>query len=318
MIHFQPLSQAGSQALGEGPGLVGSSGPIGGGNDGADVSQVDLGDSGQGRVGPVVPFGCLQHGSELLGQRQDRLRLDLRELLGGCFGVHSLDGLAHARHTGLQHFSSQRLLVIGKGCQCSLAMDPLRLEAGGSGPGTLRPPAFLRAPVGGSPVAAVGTLRPAVPVAIAGIVGPGIPLGSLGPARLALLAVAAVAVCSLVSTAATAAVRVVAGVPAIAPAIPVVVAVAASGLPDQRGCHRRAVPAADQLQTIRGRGPDPRRGHRDDLETVEPAVGFGLEHGADSGCVRNEVTAHLALGLACTGGPPGPSAVGALAGQLDL
>ena len=42
MIHFQTLSQAGSQALGEGPGLVGSSRSIGGGNDGADVSQVDL------------------------------------------------------------------------------------------------------------------------------------------------------------------------------------------------------------------------------------------------------------------------------------
>ncbi|MXV97182.1 MAG: hypothetical protein F4Z90_00375 [Acidimicrobiaceae bacterium] len=68
MINFQALSQAGSQALGEGPGLVGSSRPVGGGDDGSDVSQVDLGDAGQGRVGPVVPFGCLQHGGELLGQ----------------------------------------------------------------------------------------------------------------------------------------------------------------------------------------------------------------------------------------------------------
>ena len=135
LVNLEALSQTGSQALGQGPGLLGSGRPVGRGDHRADVAQVDLGDSGEGRIGPVVPLSRLQHWGELLSKREDRLGVDLRETVGCRLGVHALDGFAHSRHARPEHLAGQGLLVLGKGRQRRPAMDSLGLESGAPRPG---------------------------------------------------------------------------------------------------------------------------------------------------------------------------------------
>ena len=348
LIDLEALSQAGPQALGQSPGLLGSGGPVGARDHRADVPQVDLGDSCQGRIGTVVPFSRLQHGSELLGQRQNGLGLDLGETLGGRLGVHALDGLPHSGHARPENLAGQRLLVLGQGRQRGLAMDPLGLEAGAPRPrrpfgafAVLPARAALGPPVPGTTVASIATRGLAV-LAGAGIAGAvvvsPIPLGAVAPglsvpplpaAVLALILAAvapaapapvAVPVVPAISVPAVAVPAVSAvSVPAVsAVSVSAVSAVVAARLRDERGGDERAAPAADQLEAVRRGGAHPGREHRGDLQAVEPALGLSLEHAADGRGVRKEVATDLALGPSCPGGPPRPGSVVALARQLDL
>lgn len=58
--------------------------------------------------------------------------------------------------------------------------------------------------------------------------------------------------------------------------------------------------------------------HRGDLQAVDQCLRLDADHIADRRALREECPVQLALGLARTCLPPGPDAIGACTGQLDL
>ena len=267
VVHYQTLGQAGAKALGQGPGLVVAGGTVGGRDHRAEVPQLNLGDPGERGVGPVMPFGRLQDGSELFRQRQNRLRLDLGETLLSRLGVHALNGPARAGHAAPQYLAGQGSLLLGKGGNRRLPMDPLGLEAGSPRAGRRRGAlAVLGAGLSlGSPVIAAASLTarlaPSGPVGagVAPVAGP--PPGPVGAAGLAAGAVwttalgiaisaprAAVAPVPRVAVSPT--VTLIAGAPPLArggctlPLGAPVGAAVAAGSGNERGGHQRAGTAA--------------------------------------------------------------------------
>ena len=99
--------------------------------------------------------------------------------------------------------------------------------------------------------------------------------------------------------------------------VPVGVAVAA-GSRYERGGHQRAGTAAYQLEPSGRLRTSPGGEQRGYLQTVQPAVHFGLQNRADCCCIRDQVAGDLPLGSSRPGGPPGPGAVVALAGEFYL
>ena len=104
---------------------------------------------------------------------------------------------------------------------------------------------------------------------------------------------------------------------AVPPGVPVGVAVAA-GSRHERGGHQRAGTAAYQLEPSGRLRTSPGGEQRGYLQTVQPAVHFGLQNRADCCCIGDQVAGDLALGSSRPGGPPGPGAVVALAGEFYL
>ena len=104
---------------------------------------------------------------------------------------------------------------------------------------------------------------------------------------------------------------------AVPPGVPVGVAVAA-GSRHERGGHQRAGTAAYQLEPSGRLRTSPGGEQRGYLQTVQPAVHFGLQNRADCCCIRDQVAGDLALGSSRPGGPPGPGAVVTLAGEFYL
>ena len=207
-------------------------------------------------------------------------------------------------------------------------MDPLGLEGGRPRPGRTR--CVLGTAGVTVTVAAASTGRAFRPAVLAGIGGssPGAVPAVVAPARLAVPP-APIAVLAPLAVAGPLAVAAVVAptVPAVAAPItaggPVIVGAVGPGRPGtasrhQLGGDQRAAATADQLQAVAALGPGPGREHRDDLQPVEASVGFDLQNRSNRGAVRDEVGPHLALGLACARRPPSPTAVAALAGELDL
>src|SRR5690606_19834117 len=60
------------------------------------------------------------------------------------------------------------------------------------------------------------------------------------------------------------------------------------------------------------------RQHAEDLDALDGEVGIRAEHLADLGTCWQQRPVQLALGLLGTGCTPGPAAVGAFTGELDL
>ena len=199
MLGLHPCRQSGPEALGQGPGLVGPGGPIGGHDHRSQVAQVDLVDPGRGRVGPVVPFGRLELGGDALGQRDERIGFDGGEPFGSGLLVHPADGFPHPGHPASQDLFSQGALIVRQRLQGSPAMNPLRLEPLGAGRG---------GPLGAipGPVSATGAIaiRGTLPVAVLAAV----PVPALAAVSAFATAIPAVIAVSLLAAAVPAAVAV--------------------------------------------------------------------------------------------------------------
>ena len=90
-------------------------------------------------------------------------------------------------------------------------------------------------------------------------------------------------------------------------------------LVDQCGGDRLERPLrADDLEQLRLLAGALGRQDRQDGDAVDVHVGVDPQHVADLRCAREDRALDNALGLAGAGCPPGPRAVGARAGQLDL
>ena len=240
-----------------------------------------------------------------------------------------------------QNFAGQGPLILGKGGNRRLAMDPLGFEAGSLRAGWTRGPLTVLGarPSLGPPVVAPATLT--ARLAPSGPLGAGVPPvagplpGPIGAAGLAAgsvpttvlrLAISArrVAVASAPRVAVSPPVTLIVAAPPIArgacalpPGVPVGVPVAA-GSRNERGGNQRAGAAADQLEPSRRLRTSPGGEQRDYLQSVQPAVHFGLQNRADGCGIRDQGTGNLALGSPRPGGPPGPGAVVTPAGEFYL
>ena len=84
------------------------------GDDAAQIAKIELFDVGDGRIGPVEPFGDAQLGQQLLGDGQQAGRRDLVLDLGAQASVLLVDGLAHGRDATLQRTLGDGLLLLGQ------------------------------------------------------------------------------------------------------------------------------------------------------------------------------------------------------------
>ena len=247
MLGLHPRRQPGPEILGQGSGLLGPGGPVGGHDHRANVPQVDLVDPGPGSFGPVAPFGRFQSGGHALGQGDEGVGLYGGQALGLGLLVHAADGLSDAGHAAPQNLFGQGVLIGGQGIQGGPAVNPLRFEPFGAGLGrplgavSFGPVAAARAVAvrGALPVATLA----AVPVPAAIAVLPAIPVLAAVAVLPPVAVPAAVAVPSPVAV--PAAVAVLPAVPVFA-AITVLPAVAVlSAVP--LAVARSAIPAGASL-----------------------------------------------------------------------
>jgi hypothetical protein len=89
--------------------------------------------------------------------------------------------------------------------------------------------------------------------------------------------------------------------------------------PRDRGAHERALDGtADDLQPLRLSRLGLRRQHVRDVDAVDVLLGVDPQDVAHLGARRQQAAVELALGLTCARRTPGPRAVAARTGELDL
>ncbi len=103
------------QLSGDGPSrfVAGHHRVFSGGDDAAQVAQVELFDVGLGRVGTVEPLGDSKHRQQLLGHGQQTGGGHLRLAFGLQTDVLLVDGLADGRDSTLKGTVGDRPLLFG-------------------------------------------------------------------------------------------------------------------------------------------------------------------------------------------------------------
>ncbi len=252
-----------------------------------EIGQGDVLDVGEGGVGPVEPLGQADPGQEALGDGQDGGGGGLGPAFLASGGVLLLERRAHCREPTPQRLLGDHLLLPGQLGEQGVAMDVARPELLGLGPDRgLRPrwPGVV-APALGAGRLGAGGRGPGTARARRPILGAGTPPG--GPSSV---------------------VPRTSGRPLVVG--PVLTAV---------GGHRRLLASgAQQLQTLRCLALAPGRKDRGDGDAFEVDVGLGPDHVTHSGSTVQEAPVEHPLRLASARRTPGPGAVGAFAGELDL
>ena len=126
-----------AQLLGDRSGLVVACCVLGGDENGSQIADVDLVDTGERRVGPVPPLGRLDLGQQTLGEGDQGVGLDLWSAFAGGPGVLSLDLFAHRGDTATRHRLGNNTLLFGQTVDQGLPVNSprpklLRLGACGS------------------------------------------------------------------------------------------------------------------------------------------------------------------------------------------
>ena len=300
------LLEAGGERLpqlgGQRPGLLVTTGIARRIDDGAQVSEVELVDGGDGGLGPIAPDGRRGTLAEVLGDPQELIRLDLGLTLGPQRLVLLLDRLAHRRDAPLEQLLGDRSLLGGDGLEQGGAVDLPGPEALGLRLGLDRRGSRPLGPLVACVLASSGR-APAITV---------------GPPTLALAAFPAPGtLATRAAVAAPAPLGPLTPVPAVAAAALGAAVVAA--LPQQRACDQRSIAARGvELQPLRLTPRRPRRKDRHDAHLVEVAVDLGPQHVTHLCSGRGQRAVQRAPRFAGAGCAPRPGAVIPGAGELDV
>ena len=100
-----------SQLVSKRSGLLVTSSAVSGSNNRPDVTQVNRLDARNCSLGAVAPFGRLEGGRHLLGQRDQRIPLDLGHALGRGFVVHAIDRLTNTGDAALEDLLGEGWIV---------------------------------------------------------------------------------------------------------------------------------------------------------------------------------------------------------------
>ena len=294
LLGGQRLLERGDQVAGA---LVaGHGGILGGGDDTAQVAQVELVDVGRRGVSPVEPFGDAQPRQQLLGEREHSGRGNLRLALRPEPCVLLVYGLADRGKTALHGALGDGALLLGEVGEHRGAMDPSGLEPLG-----LR---ALRHLGWRGERRAVGTLGTRAAV---GAVAPWTAIVG-GRRTISTWGVLAVGTRRALASRPAGAIAPVA-------AIPTVAALTAGELLGD--LFERTI-GGQQFEEVVLRRLLLDRGHREDGQPVELDVGLGTEHVSHGGIGGEEGAVDDPARLAGAGGAPRPATVRAAAGEFDV
>ena len=284
LILIDPRSDGVADLVGERAGLVGPCRRLGGDDDGTQIAQIEVGHTGQRRVGTIVPLGFLQAGQQLLGQLHQGSGVDGRATFGLVASVLLVHGLADTGDATTKHLLGDGALRLGEARQRRVAMlapwpEPLGLR--------------------------LGRQR-----RLAGAVGPALTVAAAATTAVVVTATAATTL-TVTTFAATAAAA------ASAAAVTIAATTAALGL--QLGRHATLVaPRAEHLEPFRLLALALGGQDRGDLDPVDEELGFDPQFLADGCAVGQQRRRDDALGLPGANGAPGPGFVVSDGGQLDI
>ena len=314
-------AQALTQSLREGATLLVSRGSISRHDDGANVAQIDLVDSGQRGIGLVAPLRGAQARHQLFGECHQTVGTHLGLSFGASRLVLLVDGLTHCGHAASQDLLGNEALRVRKLGQRRIAMGARRAQANdlrrerGSGTIaarrtsactfrtrattlTLRPRRTIsarRATITIGTTCALGTrattltLRPRRTI---GTRGPTISVGTV--------TTRATITVGPVTTGAT-------------------IGVASAPLFDQRARYQLFVATGTDDVDAFGLGAHAFcRQNRRNAQSLEVALGVDPQDVADLGAGGKHGTVDLTFGLLGPGRAPGPRSVGARACELDV
>ena len=273
------LATASPHLLRQGPRLVGASVGVSGNNDGAEITQVDLGHPGHGSISSIVPLGLLQTWEQGLGQLHERPGVDLWATLVLVPFVLFFDGLAHTRDTTTKYLLGDRSLLFGELGKGRIAVRPLGAQ-------------LLR-------------------LGLCGRLGP---LGTI----LRAVAVAAISATTVTVAAASPATTIAASTVTPTAAISTASPTRTLGHERRGDTALVAAPRAQKLQGLRLFAGALGREHRGDFDAIDKEVGFNPELVAHGGTGGHERPVDTALGLPGSDGSPGPGAVFLCTGQFDV
>ena len=318
MLTVNASAEPVAQLLGHLARLVIATRGIGGHDHRAQIAKVDLIDAREGGVGFVSPLGRSQTRKDLLGEGQQAVGAYLGLAHGSSSFVLLLDGLAYSRDATTQQLLGDGLLLFGKlGEHCG-AVHTSGPQAGRLGNRGRRWSLASRR-ASRSPFGTWST-----PIGAGAAFGArwAIRAGAAFGACWTIRAGAAFRACWTIragSTVSVGARRPIAARTTVTVGTGSTVTVALATLLHERARNELLVASgADHVDTGGLDARALRRKYGDDVHTVEELLDVSLEDVTDLRVARQHGAVDIAFRLLGPGGAPGPTAIGARAGELDV
>ena len=330
MLTVDASAEPVAQLLGHLARLVIATRGIGGHDHRAQIAKVDLIDAREGGVGFVSPLGRAQTRKDLLGEGQQAVGAYLGLAHGSSSFVLLLDGLAYSRDATTQQLLGDGLLLFGKlgehcgavhtsGPQAGRLGDRGRRWSLASRRASRSPFGTWSTPIGaGAAFGARWTIGAGAAFGACWTIRAGAAFGACWTIR----AGAAFRACWTIragSTVSVGARRPIAARTTVTVGTGSTVTVALATLLHERARNELLVASgADHVDTGGLDARALRRKYGDDVHTVEELLDVDLENVTDLRVARQHGAVDIAFRLLGPGGAPGPTAIGARAGELDV